>query len=531
LVRDFNVVKGFLNLEIHDPAWLQAMQAARADRAFGTFPARAVDGPVVVEYSSPNTNKPLHLGHIRNNLLGWSVAGILEANGYPVVKVNLVNDRGIHICKSMMAWKKSGGGETPESSGIKGDHLVGKYYVAFDRMLKEEVAGLVAGGLSEEEAMKRSPLMQETRRMLIRWEEGDAEVRALWKKMNGWVYDGFAVTYGALGVGFDKTYYESETYLEGKKIAEQGLQENVFYRKPDGSVWIDLTADGLDEKLVMRSDGTSVYITQDIGTAMLRYSDYRFSRMLYVVGNEQNYHFRVLELILGKLGRGFSEWAGRIEHMSYGMVDLPSGKMKSREGTVVDADDLIAEVIREAEARTRELGKIDDFEGGEARALYRMLGLGALKYYILKVDPKKRMLFNPAESIDINGNTGPFIQYAHARIGSVLRKAAAVESVAGYASAALPGGLPLNDREKGLIKHLLAYPDAVEEAGRALSPAVIAHHLYESARLYNQFYHECTIVDEADAVRSAFRLQLSALAATVIRSAAGLLGMEVPEKM
>ncbi len=531
LVEGYSVVKGFLNLLIARQHWMAAMQKALMDPAFGTRKPEPDAHPVVIEYSSPNTNKPLHLGHIRNNLLGWSVAEILKANGQDVRKVNLVNDRGIHICKSMLAWQKTGNGETPESSGIKGDHLAGKYYVAFDRMLKEELAGLVKKGMSGEEAMKKSTLMEEAREMLRRWEAGDPGVRELWKRMNGWVYEGFDSTYKALGVDFDKIYYESDTYVEGKKIVQEGLAEKVFYRRPDGSVWIDLTADKLDEKVILRADGTSVYITQDIGTARLRYDDFSFSRMIYVVGNEQDYHFRVLKIIISRLGMGFSEWSDAIEHLSYGMVDLPSGKMKSREGTVVDADDLIEGMRSETEARTRELGKIGDFESVEAHELYRVLAMGALKYYILKVDPEKRMLYNPEESIDIHGNTGPFIQYAYARIRSVLRKADATEQVAGYASMEVSSYEGMNEKEKTLVCHLAGYPDAVREAGEKLSPAVVAHYVYEAARLYNQFYHDHTIVDPARENTSMFRLQLSVWAARVMASATHLLGMEMPERM
>lgn len=528
LIKSFNVVKGFLNLVIKNETWLERFFLALNTSNFGFMPVDEQATPVVVEYSSPNTNKPLHLGHIRNNLLGWSVAEILKAAGNRVYKVNLVNDRGIHICKSMLAWKKAGNGETPQSSGIKGDHLVGKYYVEFDKMLRDEKKKLTNQGMSEEDAKKKSALMEEAREMLRLWESGDESTLQLWKMMNAWVYDGFAVTYKNLGVDFDKTYYESETYLLGKKIVETGLTRQVFQKKPDGSVRIDLTADGLDEKVVLRSDGTAVYITQDIGTALLRFDDYHFSKMIYVVGNEQEYHFKVLKLITKKLGY---DWADALHHLSYGMVDLPSGKMKSREGTVVDADELLDELFSESERITKELGKIDDFESNEAKKLYRTIGLGALKYFLLRVDPEKRMMFNPAESIDFNGDTGPFIQYTYARIRSVLRKAAKTDVLKIFESEKPDLKYPLNKEERELMIHLLQFSEIVQEAAQRLSPALIAHYVFAAARLYNHFYHHHSIADSENLNASIFRLKLSAFTGNTIRSALHLLGIQAPERM
>jgi arginyl-tRNA synthetase len=479
----------------------------------------------MVEYSSPNTNKPLHLGHIRNNLLGYSVAELLKAAGNKVVKTNLVNDRGIHICKSMLAWKKYGNGETPQSSGIKGDHLVGKYYVEFDKRLKEEVEHLVQKGMSKEEAEKKASLNKEVQEMLRKWEAGDKETLDLWNIMNGWVYAGFGETYKKLGVDFDKIYYESKTYLFGKKIVEEGLGKNVFYKKEDGSVWVNLTDVGLDEKVLLRSDGTSVYMTQDLGTAQLRFDEYpQLQKLIYVVGNEQEYHFKVLKEIFKKLGR---PWAEGLYHLSYGMVDLPSGKMKSREGTVVDADDLIKEINDEAERTTKELGKLDDFNSEEAKHLYHVIAMGALKYFILKVDPKKRMLFNPSESIDLNGNTGPFIQYTYARIQSVWRK----KLKAGSRFTAYSEPVKISKEEKDLIKTIYKYPAIISEAAATLSPALVANYAYEIARSFNHFYHNHIIIDEANPVASTFRWQLSGLTAAIIKKCMGLLGIEVPERM
>lgn len=521
-ITGYQVVKGFLNFSIGDDNWLDCFKEAVADTSFGIMKMDESQPPVLVEYSSPNTNKPLHLGHIRNNLLGWSVAELLKAVGKKVIKVNIVNDRGVHICKSMLAWQKFGNGETPQSTGMKGDHLVGKYYVEFDKQLKAQVAGIE--GLDE----KQAPLMLEVQQMLRQWEAGNEEVVALWKKMNGWVYEGFDVSYNMLGVDFNKIYYESETYLLGKKIVEEGLQKNIFFKKPDGSVWIDLTSDGLDEKLVLRADGTSVYITQDLGTAQLRHSEYNFSELIFVVGNEQEYHFKVLKLILKKLGYS---WADHLYHLAYAMVDLPSGKMKSREGTVVDADDLIQEMIDEAEKKTKELGKIEDFETEEARHLYKTLGLGALKYFILKVDPEKRMLFNPADSIDFNGNTGPFIQYTYARIQSVIRKAQTIAGLKNFSSFNAARYNGMDKKEKELLKLLVNFPFVVSEAALRHSPAVVANYVFEVSKSFNQFYHEHPIVDRENTDTSSFRLQLAHLVAQVIKSATHLLGIEVPERM
>ena len=523
-VESFNVIKGFLNLSVHKDYWLTFLAGSTQKPKFG-FSKKQDSKPVVVEYSSPNTNKPLHLGHIRNNLLGFSLSRILQAAGNNVVKVNLVNDRGIHICKSMLAWQRWGNNETPESSGLKGDHLVGKYYVVFDKHYKEEISALVAGGMQAEEAAKKAPLIIEAQQILQKWEAGDEDVINLWKKMNGWVYDGFATTYRTLGIEFDKTYYESQTYLLGKKLVEEGVQKGVYSRRADGSVWIDLAAEGLDEKLLLRSDGTSVYITQDLGTAMQRYDEYNPEQLIYVVGNEQEYHFNVLKAVLKHLG---CDWSTAIYHLSYGMVELPAGKMKSREGTVVDADDLMQEMFDTAESMARELGKIESFEDEEAQKLYRTIGLGALKYFILKVDPKKNMLFNPAESVDFNGNTGPFIQYTYARIKSVLRKAAE----AGYeVNSDASTSVELVSFEKDLLRKIHDFPTVVEQAAALHSPAVIANYAYELASEYNRFYHELTILKEENPAIRTLRLSLSQFTARVLANALWLLGIEVPERM
>ena len=517
----FNVIKGFLNFEIADSYWLQFVAENGANSQFGIRKSNPDDAPVVVEYSSPNTNKPLHLGHIRNNLLGWSVSQLLSAAGANVKKVNLVNDRGIHICKSMLAWMRYGNGETPESSGMKGDHLVGKYYVEFDKHYKEEIKQLMESGVEEEQAKKEAPLMVEAQQMLKRWEEGDPEVRALWEKMNGWVYAGFDETYRRLGVGFDKVYYESNTYLLGKELVQKGLDLGVLFRKDDGSVWCDLTGDGLDQKLLLRRDGTSVYMTQDLGTALLRHNDFGAEQLIYVVGNEQDYHFKVLKLILGKLG---FPWADKVYHLSYGMVELPNGKMKSREGTVVDADDLIDEMEQTAADMSREHGKNDDLSDDERQHLYHILALGALKYFILKVDPTKNMLFNPAESIDFNGNTGPFIQYTHARIRSIVRKA---ESGCRWSVA----GGRLNDKERAVIKALHALPDTILAAAAAYSPAMVANYAYDLAKAFNSFYQDTPILRESDDNLRAFRLSLCAFVANALKNTMNILGIEVPERM
>jgi len=521
-IEKFNVIKGFLNLTLAGSFWNARFDEMYATADFGQ--AAPTGRTVMIEYSSPNTNKPLHLGHIRNNLLGSSVARILKANGHNVIKVNLVNDRGIHICKSMLAWQLYGGGETPESSGMKGDHLVGKYYVEFDKHYKAEIKELTAAGKSEEEAKKSAPIMLGAQEMLRKWEAKDPEVRALWEKMNGWVYDGFDVTYKALGVDFDKVYFESQTYLLGKSLVQEGLDKGIFFRKEDNSVWIDLTADGLDQKLLLRGDGTSVYMTQDLGTALSRFEENRLDDMIYVVGNEQNYHFQVLKLVLKKLGYS---WSDNIFHLSYGMVELPEGKMKSREGTVVDADDLIADMIGTAREMSNELGKLDDCTPQEADAISAMVGLGALKYFILKVDPKKTMLFNPRESIDFNGNTGPFIQYTHARIRSVLRKAA--EAGIDYAADKAPAAcLP---EETALIKSLADYPNVVAAAGAGFDPSIIGAYAYELAKTYNGYYHDHSILREENAAVRDMRLRLSEQVARVIRSSMALLGIDVPERM
>ncbi len=521
-IKGFNVIKGFLNLELAPTFWADRFAEIRADEQFGFAPATG--RTMMIEYSSPNTNKPLHLGHIRNNLLGYSVAEILKANGHTVIKANLVNDRGIHICKSMLAWQLYGEGETPASSGMKGDHLVGKYYVEFDKHYKAQIKELVAEGMSEEEAKKKAPIMVGAQEMLRKWEMGDEEVRALWNKMNGWVYEGFDVTYKALGVDFDKVYYESQTYLLGKSLVEEGLAKEVFYRREDNSVWIDLTGDGLDEKLLLRGDGTSVYMTQDLGTAFRRFEDNKLDDMVYVVGNEQNYHFQVLKLVLKKLG--YAEWSDHITHLSYGMVELPEGKMKSREGTVVDADDLIADMVKTAREMSAELGKLDGCTEEEAEAVSTMVGLGALKYFILKVDPKKTMLFDPRESIDFNGNTGPFIQYTHARICSVLRKAA--EQGITYEAAAEAAYIP---EEIELVKMLSDFPATVAAAGENFAPSIIGAYIYELAKSFNGYYHDHSILREENVEVRKLRLQLAATVASVIRKGMKLLGIDVPERM
>ena len=525
VVAAFNVIKGFLNLTIASSAWIELLNGIHADARYGLTDA-APDAPLVmIEYSSPNTNKPLHLGHVRNNLLGNALAKIIAANGNRVVKTNIVNDRGIHICKSMLAWLKYGNGETPESSGKKGDHLIGDYYVAFDKHYKAEVAGLMEKGMTKEEAEAASPLMKEAREMLVKWEAGDPEVRALWKKMNDWVYAGFDETYKMMGVSFDKIYYESNTYLEGKKKVLEGLEKGIFYRKEDGSVWADLTGEGLDHKLLLRSDGTSVYMTQDIGTAEQRFADYPIDKMIYVVGNEQNYHFQVLSILLDKLG---FEWGKSLVHFSYGMVELPEGKMKSREGTVVDADDLMAEMIETAKETSGELGKLDGLTQAEADDIARIVGLGALKYFILKVDARKNMTFNPKESIDFNGNTGPFIQYTYARIQSVLRKAGEAGIVL---PAQLPTGIELSTKEEGLIQMLADFAAVVKQAGTDYSPSVIANYTYDLVKEYNQFYHDYSILREADEAVKVFRLVLSENVGKIVRLGMGLLGIEVPDRM
>ena len=532
-VSAFNVIKGFLNLTIASSAWIELLNGIHADAQYGVVSATDKSPLVMIEYSSPNTNKPLHLGHVRNNLLGNALANIIAANGNKVVKTNIVNDRGIHICKSMLAWLKYGNGETPETSGKKGDHLIGDYYVAFDKHYKAEVKELMAKfqgeGLSEEEtkakAESESPLMKEAREMLVKWEANDPEVRALWKKMNDWVYVGFDETYRMMGVTFDKIYYESETYLEGKEKVMEGLEKGFFYRKEDGSVWADLTGEGLDHKLLLRADGTSVYMTQDIGTAKLRFADFPIDKMIYVVGNEQNYHFQVLSILLDKLG---FEWGKGLVHFSYGMVELPEGKMKSREGTVVDADDLMAEMIDTAKETSNELGKLDGLTKEEADNIARIVGLGALKYFILKVDARKNMTFNPKESIDFNGNTGPFIQYTYARIQSVLRKAkeAGIEI-----PAQLPAGIELSEKEEGLIQMVADFAAIVKQAGEDYSPSIIANYTYDLVKEYNQFYHDFSILREENEAVKVFRLALSENVAKVVRLGMGLLGIEVPDRM
>ena len=524
-VAAYNVIKGFLNLTVASSAWIELLDDIHAQAEYGLTPATPESPLVMIEYSSPNTNKPLHLGHVRNNLLGNALAKIIAANGNRVVKTNIVNDRGIHICKSMLAWLKYGNGETPESSGKKGDHLIGDYYVAFDKHYKAEVAELMEQGQTKEEAEANAPLMKEAREMLVKWEAGDPEVRALWKKMNDWVYAGFDETYKMMGVSFDKIYYESNTYLEGKKKVLEGLDKGLFYRKEDGSVWADLTNEGLDHKLLLRSDGTSVYMTQDIGTAEQRFADYPIDKMIYVVGNEQNYHFQVLSILLDRLG---FEWGKSLVHFSYGMVELPEGKMKSREGTVVDADDLMAEMIATARETSGDLGKLDGLTPEEAENIARIVGLGALKYFILKVDARKNMTFNPKESIDFNGNTGPFIQYTYARIRSVLRKAAE----AGISlPERLPEGISLSTKEEGLVQMLADFAGVVRQAGTDYSPSVIANYCYDLVKEYNQFYHDFSILREENEAVRLFRLVLSAEVAKIVKLGMGLLGIEVPERM
>lgn len=518
-VKSFNVVKGFLNITINPEYWVNILKTIAGNENFGITAADKDSELVMVEYSSPNTNKPLHLGHVRNNLLGYSLSKILEANGKKVVKTNIVNDRGIHICKSMLAWKKWGNGATPKSSGKKGDHLIGDFYVEFDKHFKKEIEELISKGMTKEEAESSSPLMLEAREMLRKWEAGDPEVRKLWETMNNWVYEGFNETYGRLGVNFDKIYYESDTYLEGKDLVLDGIEKGIMYRKEDGSVWADLTQDGLDHKLLLRSDGTSVYMTQDIGTAKLRYQDFPIDKMIYVVGNEQNYHFQVLALILDKLG---FKWGKDLTHFSYGMVELPEGKMKSREGTVVDADDLIDKMISDAKEASAE--RFVDMTEEEASEIARMVGLGALKYFLLKVDPKKNMLFNPKESIDFNGNTGPFLQYTYARIRSVVRKS-------GINNPEVEAGVLPNEKESALIQKIADFPNIVKEAGKNYSPALIANYCYDLAKEYNQFYHDYPILKEENTQVKYLRLLISEVVGRTLKTAASLLGMEMPERM
>ncbi len=523
-VSSFNVIKGFLNLAISEKFWIDFFNAEKSNQSFGISDIQTKK-PVVVEYSAPNTNKPLHLGHIRNNLLGWSVSEILKASGQNVIKVNLINDRGIHICKSMLAWQKWGEGKTPESEDMKGDKLVGEFYVRFDKALKAEIAELLSKGMEKAETENNSPLLIEAQEMLKKWEQGDEEIRRLWEKMNSWVYEGFDTTYTRMGIDFDKVYHESDTYLLGKELVQEGLEKGIYYQKQDGSVWCDLTDEGLDEKLLLRADGTSVYMTQDMGTAQLRYDDYNPSGLVYVVGNEQIYHFDVLKIVLKKLGRN---WAEHILHLSYGMVELPHGKMKSREGKVVDADDLMDEMYDTAKRTSEELGKFDDFTPEESDKLYQTLSLGALKYFILKVDPKKTMTFNPAESIDFNGNTGPFIQYSYARIQSILRKAKASNIQLGDK---ISSDCHISDKERSLLKLLYEYPQIVKLAAENLSPAQIANYVYELAKEFNQFYHESPILKEDDADTRIFRLELSKFIAATIKSSMGLLGIDVVDRM
>ena len=532
-VAEFNVIKGFLNLTVACSCWIDLLNSINKQPAYGIIPVTEQSPLVMIEYSSPNTNKPLHLGHVRNNLLGYSLSKIMKANGNQIVKTNIVNDRGIHICKSMLAWKKYGNGETPETSGKKGDHLVGDYYVSFDRHYKAEVKELMsefaAQGMSEDEAKAKaeaaSPLMQEAREMLVKWEAGDPEIRGLWEMMNNWVYAGFDETYRKMGVSFDKIYYESNTYLEGKEKVMEGLEKGFFFKKEDGSVWADLTAEGLDHKLLLRGDGTSVYMTQDIGTAKLRFADYPIDKMIYVVGNEQNYHFQVLSILLDKLG---FEWGKSLVHFSYGMVELPEGKMKSREGTVVDADDLMEEMIATAKETSQELGKLDGLTQEEADDIARIVGLGALKYFILKVDARKNMTFNPKESIDFNGNTGPFIQYTYARIQSVLRKAAESGIVV---PGQIPAGIELSEKEEGLIQMVADFAAVVKQAGEDYSPSIIANYTYDLVKEYNQFYHDFSILREENEAVKVFRIALSANVAKVVRLGMSLLGIEVPSRM
>ncbi len=522
-ISKFNVVKGFLNLSISDEAWLNLLADIDKDDHYGEKTADESSPLVMIEYSSPNTNKPLHLGHVRNNLLGWSLAQIMEANGNKVVKTNIVNDRGIHICKSMLAWLKWGNGETPESSGKKGDHLIGDYYVAFDKHYREEIKELVAQGMDEEQAKQEAPLIKEAHEMLVKWEQNDPEVRALWEKMNSWVYAGFDETYQKMGVKFDKIYYESQTYLKGKAKVEEGLAKGLFERHDDNSVWADLTNEGLDQKLLLRSDGTSVYMTQDIGTAEMRFQDYPIDKMIYVVGNEQNYHFQVLSILLDRLG---FKWGKELVHFSYGMVELPNGKMKSREGTVVDADDLMELMVEDAYKTSMELGKFDDMTEEERREIARVVGMGALKYFILKVDARKNMLFNPEESIDFNGNTGPFIQYTYARIRSILRKAACITS-----TTSLTITTSLSEKEVELIQKMSEYGAAVEQAGKDYSPSGIANYCYELTKVFNQFYHDYSILNEPDEQKKTVRLMLAKNVAKILKNGMALLGIEVPERM
>jgi arginyl-tRNA synthetase len=522
-VKSFNVVKGFLNIVLKDDFLISFLNTVTSNPNYGQLAPKSQT--VMVEYSSPNTNKPLHLGHLRNNFLGYSVAEVLRASGYDVIKANLVNDRGIHICKSMLAYTKYGNNETPESAGIKGDHLIGKYYVKFDVELKAEVAKLKEKGWTDDDIEKKNPLMIEAQQMLLKWEAGDKTTVDLWKKMNGWVYEGFNYTYKKIGVDFDKMYYESDTYLLGKEVVEEGIQKKVFYKRPDGSVWIDLTQDGLDEKLVLRADGTSVYITQDIGTADLKYKDFKLDKSVYVVGNEQDYHFNVLKLIMKKLGRPYADG---IYHLSYGMVDLPSGKMKSREGTVVDADDLVQEMLNEAEKQTRELGKIDDFSSVEAKMLYSTIGLGALKYYLIKVDPKKRMMFNPTESIDFHGNTGPFIQYTYARIASILRKGKTI-GIDSYQLSTI--NYQLQGCERETIVHLLDFENKLNQSANEYAPSIIANYVYDLAKLFNSFYAEVSIFQESNPEVVKFRIAFCFVVSQTIKTCTKLLGINVPERM
>ena len=521
-IEAYNVIKGFLNLSVSKAHWIEFLKSILGNKEYGFIGPQKGSPTIMVEYSCPNSNKPLHLGHVRNNLIGFAVSRILKAAGNNVIKVNLINDRGIHICKSMLAWKKWGGGETPASSGLKGDFFVGKYYVLFDKKYKEELKELMANGLSEEDADKKSALMGEAREMLRLWEDGDEEIINLWKMMNGWVYEGFDATYKAMGVDFDKVYYESETYLMGKEIVDDGLMKEIFYRRTDHSVWVDLTHDGLDEKLVLRSDGTSVYITQDLGTAYLRSQDFKFDKLVYVVANEQEYHFKVLFLILKKLGY---KWANGCFHLSYGMVELPEGKMKSREGTVVDADELMKEMVDTARDITKELGKIENFESEEAEMLYKTIGMGALKYFILKVDPKKKMLFNPRESVDFEGNTGPFIQYTHARICSLLN----IAKDLGYSPATNVSDIA--DKEKNLIRKMYEFSSVVKSAADTYSPALVANYTYELVKEYNGFYHDFQVLKEENANVRNFRIALSQQTGQVIKNAFWLLGIDVPERM
>ena len=526
LISKFNVVKGFLNLSIATEQWIKLLEDIEHNPKFGFVPVTDESPLVMIEYSSPNTNKPLHLGHVRNNLLGWALAQVMEANGNRVLKTNIVNDRGIHICKSMLAWQKYGNGETPETSGKKGDHLIGDYYVAFDKHYREEVKQLVAEGMDEEKAKQEAPLIKEAHEMLVRWEQNDPEVRGLWKTMNDWVYAGFDETYKALGVGFDKIYYESDTYLEGREKVEEGLEKGFFYRREDGSVWADLTKEGLDEKLLLRSDGTSVYMTQDIGTAKLRFQDFPIDKMIYVVGNEQNYHFQVLSILLDKLG---FKWGKDLVHFSYGMVELPNGKMKSREGTVVDADDLVATMIEDAYKMSEDkIKKLEGITEEETREIARIVGMGALKYFILKVDARKNMLFDPEESIDFNGNTGPFIQYTYARIRSILRKAAE-QGIS--IPETLPTNTELSEKEISLIQHLNGFTATLRQAGADYNPASIANYCYELVKEYNQFYHDFSVLREENADKQAVRLALSSAVAKVVKNGMSLLGIEVPERM